>query len=320
MRKLCICVLILCCLMAFAACSKKDSAKEGTTVLATIDGESITLEEFNRELDRIPMNMKMLVAGQDGKKTYLDRLIVKRLILKEAKKEKVEGEKEFQDRLAEIKDQLLIESILKKKVVTNVQIADDELTKYYESHKEQFKRPREINTRHIVVKTEEEARQIQAKLQKGEDFAELARNYSIEPNAKATGGEIGFQPQGSLVPEFEQAAFKLKKTGDVSPIVKTQFGYHIIRLEGLRPPAYAPFDEVKDYIRQNLVQAKQGETIEKYVEELKKSAKITKNEDLLKGEEKPAEKGAPSEKPAAKTTPADKQEKPAPKPEPSPKK
>jgi peptidyl-prolyl cis-trans isomerase C len=307
MRKLCICVLALLCLLA---CAKKDSTKMGTTVLATIDGESITLEEFNHELDRIPMNMKMLVAGQDGKKTYLDRLIVKRLILREAKKEKVEGEKEFQERLAEIRDQLLIESVLKKKVTTNIQITDEELKKYYDTHKDQFKRPREINTRHIVLKTEEEAKQVQAKLLKGEDFADLARNHSIEPNAKATGGEIGFQPQGTLVPEFEAAAFKLKKTGDISPIVKTQFGYHIIRLEGLKPPAFAPFDEVKDYIRQNLVQAKQGETIEKYVEELRKTAKITTNEDLLKSEEKPAEKAAPSDKP----------EKPAPKSQPSPKK
>jgi peptidyl-prolyl cis-trans isomerase C len=317
MRKLCICVVVLLCLVA---CAKKDSTKEGTAVLATIDGESITLDEFNHELDRIPMNMKMLVAGQDGKKTYLDRLIVKRLILKEAKKEKIEGEKDFQERLSEIKDQLLIESILKKKVMTNIQVTDEELKKYYDTHKDQFKRPREINTRHIVLKTEEEAKQVQAKLLKGEDFAELARNYSIEPNAKATGGEIGFQPQGTLVPEFEAAAFKLKKIGDISPIVKTQFGYHIIRLEGLRPPAFAPYDEVKDYIRQNIVQAKQGEAIEKYVEELRKAAKITKNEDLLKGEEKPAEKAAPSDKPAAKAAPPEKPAEPAQKSPPSPKK
>ena len=300
MKKLCIC---LCLLLFVCACAKKEDSK----VLVTIDNDKMTVQEFNKELDRIPVNMKMLVATQSGKKSYLDKLIVKKLLLREAGKEKMDTEKEFQERLADIKDQLLIESLLKKKIAADAKISDDDLKKYYEANKESFKREREISTRHILLKTEEEAKQVQGKLIKGEDFIELAKKYSIDPNAGATGGEIGFHPKGSLVPEYEAAAFKLTKVGQVSGIVKTQFGYHIIRLEGTKPPSYVPFDEVKDFIKQKILQEKQSELLEKYIDSLKKSAKITIEEALLKedkaGAPEKSDKLEKQEKPEAQGTP-----------------
>jgi len=276
----------------------------------SIDGDAITLEEFNKDLDKIPMNMKMLVATQSGKKTYLDRLIMKKLLLREAAKSKIEDEKDFQNRLSDIKEQLLIESLLKKKIAADSQLTDNDMKKYYDANKEKFKKEKEINTRHILLKTDEEAKQVMERLKKGEDFVELAKKYSIDPNAKASGGEIGFHPKGTLLPEYEAAAFKLTKVGQVTGPVKTQFGYHIIRLEGAKPPAYVSFDEVKDFIRQQLIQEKQKELLEKYIEELKKAAKITINEELLK-EEKPAlpEKQEKPEKTESPKTP-EKQEPP----------
>lgn len=283
-------ILFLCATLAFS-CGKKEDSR----VLAEIDGEKITLSEFTRELDRIPLELKMFVLSQVGKKNYLERMITKKLLLREAKKEGIEKEKEFQERLSELREQLLIEMLLKKKITTDFRIDDAELKKYYEAHKEEFKRPPEINTRHILLKTEEEARQIQEKLMKGEDFVELAKKYSIDPAAKVTGGELGYHPRGSLVPEYEEEAFKLKKVGQISGIVKSRFGYHLIRLEGIKPPSYAQFDEVKELIRQRMIQEKQGEILQKYIEDLKKNAKIKINEDLLK-DEKVEPKPAPEKK------------------------
>jgi peptidyl-prolyl cis-trans isomerase C len=279
MKKLFIGIVVVLC---FFSCTKKENGK----VLVTIDKNKITMEEFNKELDKIPMNMKMAVATESGKKSFLDRLIMKKLLLIEANKEKMENEKEFQARLLDIKEQLLIESLLKKKIASNAQLNDEELKKYYEANKDKFKKEREINTRHILLKTEEEAKQIKERLQNGEDFVELAKKYSIDPNAKTTGGELGFFPKGSLLPEYEDVAFKLAKVGQVSGVVKSQYGYHIIRLEGAKPPTFVAFDEVKDFIKQQLAQEKQKELIEKYIEDLKKNTKITINENLLK-EEKP---------------------------------
>lgn len=275
-----ICLLLVASLFA---CKKEDDSK----VLVTINDDKITMSEFNKELDKIPMNMKMMVATESGKKTFLDRLIVKKLLLKEAEKGNIEQDKEFQNRLAEIKEQLIIESLLKKKLTAGANITDESLQKYYDANKEKFRKEREISTRHILVKSEEEAKQVKEKLAAGEDFSELAKRYSIDPNAKVTGGEVGYHPKGTLLPEYEAAAFKLTKVGQVSPITKTQFGYHIIRLEGIKPPQYVPFAEVKEFIRQQLVQEKQKEVLDKYIEDLRKNSKITINEALLK-EQAPA--------------------------------
>ena len=100
-------VILLCVMWCVFACTKKDVGK----ILATIDNEVITLEEFNSQLDKIPTNMKMLVASESGKKNYLDRLIIKKLLLREATKEKIENQKDFQDRLSDLREQLIMESL-----------------------------------------------------------------------------------------------------------------------------------------------------------------------------------------------------------------
>ncbi len=283
-------LVLLCLVFLLFGCGKKE---EGGKVLATIDGEKVTLEEFNKELDRIPANMKMLVLTQSGKQSFLDRYIVKRLLMEEAKKENIEKDKEFQDRLVDIREQLLIESLLKKKVTTNINPSEEQLKDYYEKNKEKFKTGQEVDTRQILVKTEKEAKEIRAKLDKGEDFADLAKRFSIDPSAKSTGGAIGFHAKGTLLPEYEAVAFKLTKVGQISPPVKTQLGYHIIQLQGMKPPAYTPYEEVKEFIKQRIVQEKQNDVLEKYVTDLKAKAKITINAELLKGE---AEKGGPAAK------------------------
>ena len=208
--------------------------------------------------------------------------------------------------------------MLKKKVTTNANQSEEQLKEYYEKNKEKFKTGQEVDTRQILVKTEKEAKEIRARLDKGEDFAELARRFSIDPSAKTTGGAIGFHAKGTLVPEYEAVAFKLTKVGQISPPVKTQLGYHIIQLQGMKPPAYTPYEEVKEFIKQRIAQEQQNDVLEKYVSDLKAKAKITINADLLKGE---AEKGGPAAKveQPPQAAPAEKASEAPPKPEPAPK-
>ncbi len=225
MKNVAICLCLALCLFA---CDKKDDSK----VLVTINDDKVTMKEFNKELDRIPMNMKMMVASQSGKKAYLDRLIIKKLLLAEAQKANIEKDKDFENRLAEIKEQLIIESLLKKKLTAGANITEDDLQKYYEKNKEKFRKDAEINTRHILVKSEEQARQVKEKLQAGEDFTELARKLLYRPQRQSHGWRGRFPSQGTLLPEYEAAAFKLTKIGQTSRIVKTGFGYHIMHGSG----------------------------------------------------------------------------------------
>jgi hypothetical protein len=95
------------------------------------------------------------------------------------------------------------------------------------------------------------------------------------------------------MPDYEKVAFNLKKEGDISGIVKTQFGYHIIRLEAVKPAAYVPFEEAKDSIKNTIVQSRQGEMLEKYIDTLKKASKVTINESLLQAPEKAESKTTP---------------------------
>jgi peptidyl-prolyl cis-trans isomerase C len=199
MKNALICTMCLLLIAGLFGCKKDDDSK----VLATINDDKITMSDFNKELDKIPMNMKMMVASESGKKNFLDRLIVKKLLMKEAEKANIEQDKEFQSRLAEIKEQLIIESLLKKKLASSMNLTDENLQKYYDANKEKFLKEREINTRHIILKSEEEAKQVKEKLAAGEDFSELAKRYSIDPNAKVSGGEVGFHPKGTLLPEYE---------------------------------------------------------------------------------------------------------------------
>jgi EpsD family peptidyl-prolyl cis-trans isomerase len=276
-------LILLFLLLPLLGCSKK---QEGAPIV-TIDGEKVTLQQFNTELDKIPMNMKMAVASQSGKKEFLDKLIVRKLLVKEAKKAGIEKDKEFLNQLDELRETLIIQSLLKKKIPAETKSSDEELQKFYDANKEQFKRDKEVRARQIVVNSEAEAKEIQNKIAKGEDFAELAKRFSIDPSAKNSGGDTGYFPVNRLIPELREAVMKLSKVGQVSTPVKTKQGYLVImKLEGAREGGIVPFEEVKDFIKQKLSQDKQAEALKSYIEGLKKNAKIVINEDLLKSDTK----------------------------------
>ncbi len=165
------------------------------------------------------------------------------------------------------------------------QVTDEDAKKFYESNTEEFKNPETVKASHIlftvnkddseeVVKSKEEAaKKAQARANKGEDFAGLAKELSEEPGAKDSGGDLGFFPKDSMVPEFAEAAFSAKP-GDVSSPVRTQFGWHIIKVIEKKPAGTVPFDEVKDQIVSYLKSTKQREAIQGVLKTLKDGAKI----------------------------------------------
>jgi peptidyl-prolyl cis-trans isomerase C len=239
----------------------------------------------------------------EGRKEMLDTMVIRELILQQASKDGLDKSAELEEKLKDLKKRLVVESFLKKKVETESQVSDTDLQKFYEANKDKFKTGEQIKASHILVKTEKEAKDILAQIKAGGNFEELAKKYSVD-SSSAKGGDLGWFGKGQMVPVFEKAAMSLKE-GQVSDVVKSDFGFHIIKLTGKRPAGIRPLDEVKDQIKGAIMPTKQQEVFQKIKEELKKSAKITVKEDVLKGMGAKQEEGkTDGKKPAEPTKPA----------------
>lgn len=282
----------------------KPAAKNDGQVLADVNSGSITTGDFNRELKNLPDYLKAMADTPEGRKEMLDTMVIRELILQQAAKDGLDKGAEIEDKMRDLKKRLIVEAFLKKKVEIESQVSDADLQKFYEQNKEKFKSGEQIKASHILVKTEKEAKDVLAQIKAGGNFEELAKKSSVDSSA-AKGGDLGWFGKGSMVPVFEKAALALKE-GQVSDVVKSDFGFHIIKLTGKRAAGIRPLEEVKDQIKGAIMPSKQQEIFQKIKEELKKNAKITVKEDVLNGlgakkeegkvdEKKPAEPAKPAE-------------------------
>lgn len=280
------------------ACKPAATGKKAEgEVLAEVNGTVITTQDFKNEVDRLPPYLKPMAQSAEGKKELLDSMIVREVILEKAKKEGIDKSKEVAERLDDLRKRLIVETYLKKKVEADAQISDAELKNFYEQNKQKFKTGEQVRASHILVKTEKEANDILEQLKKGASFEDMAKKYSTDSTA-AKGGDLGWFSRGAMVPEFDKAVFSLKE-GEQSGIVKTQFGYHIIKVTGKRPAGIRTFDEVKEQIKSTLLPGKQQEVFLKMKEGLKTDAKISIKEDVLKSFD-PTADNSQEETPAVK--------------------
>ncbi len=185
---------------------------------------------------------------------------------------------------AQLERNMAIKEFIDKQFVQKVTISDKESKAYYESNPEYFKQPEQVQASHILIKIDSKADEsqkaqarkkienIQKRLQKGEDFAALAKESSQCPS-KAKGGDLGYFQRGQMVPAFEQVAFALKP-GAVSDIVETRFGYHLIKVIGKKPETTIPYKDVKDKLEQHLKREKIQKEVTLYVEKLNEKAKV----------------------------------------------
>jgi peptidyl-prolyl cis-trans isomerase C len=279
-------------LTALVGCQAK-TAQEGKKeqkvgqALAEVNGTTISTADFRKEVENLPPYLKPMADTPEGKKELLETMVIREIMMQQAQKDGLEKSQAVADKLEELKKRVVVEAFLKKKVEEQANITDADLQKFYDQNKEKFKTGDQVKASHILVKTEKEAQDILAQLKKGGNFEELARKSSIDA-AGTKGGDLGWFGKGSMIPEFEKVAFGLKE-GELSGVVKTKFGFHIIKLTGKRPAGVRPFAEVKEQIKAALLPEKQQEVFQKLKEELKKSAKYSIKEDALKGlDAKPA--------------------------------
>ena len=263
-------------------------AKKQEKVIATVGGEKITAAEFDQGLAEMSQLYGDYLNSPAGRKQYLDSLVKEKMVLAAAKKEGLSKRADIKSKLAvleqkidEIKQKKEKEIILEEMLKEKASLGDNDVKDYYNLHKEEFEKPVEIRVSQILVNTEDEANRLIERIKKGENFAKLAKEFSIEKNTAAEGGDTGFLGRRQFVKEFEDAAFGLQKNGDISKPVKTALGYHIIKLTGKKQmPARKLEDEnVETEIKQIL----QKEKLDKWLDEISKKYEVKINEKLFSG-------------------------------------
>jgi peptidyl-prolyl cis-trans isomerase C len=286
MKKLLMLILSISFLFALASCAKKEEQKG--KYLAKVGNVTITQADLEREFKTLPEFAQKLFEGSEGKEKFLEELVKKELLYQEALKKGLEKNTEYQKKVEDFRKLTLIGQLLEKEIETKAKVTDQDVKDYYEKHKEELSSINQIKAGHILVKTEDEAKKILERIKKGEDFTSLAKKYSIDIGSAKNGGDLGFFSPGQMVPEFEAAAFRLKK-GEISKPVRTKFGYHIIRVTDKKTGKPLEFDKVRNAIFQRLSAEKQKEFFDTYIDGLRKTYKVEINKEAISKEEEKKE-------------------------------
>jgi peptidyl-prolyl cis-trans isomerase C len=252
-------------------------------VVVRVNQTRVTVAEFRRRLDlereRVPVHLHAMMESADVQKRYAQDLVRREILLQEAGRRKIDSRPAVTDRVQQVKEQLLLQALLKEEVEDKVQVPEGDVQAYYAGHPEEFSRDR-LRAGHILVQTEQEAQQVLERLKGKERFEALARRLSLDKASGAKGGDLGTVERGSTVPEFEKAAYALK-VGEVSAPVRTRFGYHVIRVTGREQRPATPFAEVREGLTHRLLGERQQAAFEAFVERLRQQATVEVREELL---------------------------------------
>ena len=278
-------------------------------VAATVNGEKITVEELNQQVEQLKKQYPTMFEGADGegrlidfKQRLLNNLIDQELVRQAAEDKDIEVtdadvEKQitqlksgFDDDTAfnealtsagmtldtlqtQIREQLLTQKLIES-LDASATATDAEVKTYYDANKDQFFQDAAKRASHILFKPEdkENAEKVLKELEDGGDFAQLAKKYSTDTATAANGGDLGW-PTSAYVEELQKAIDELK-VGDTSAVVKTPYGYHIIRVTDERDATQQKLEDVKDQIKQILVQQTRADAYQKFLDALRKKATI----------------------------------------------
>lgn len=271
---------------------------EADPVAARVNGEEIKKSDVMREMAALPPQLQQIPVDRLYPQ-LLERMIDQRLIVAEATKAKMNESADFKDRLKHAEERILTDMALREKV--KPRLTEGKLKDRYNTIVSHSKKEEEVKASHILVKTEEEAKAIIDQLNKGGDFVKIAKEKSTDKVSAEQGGSLGYFTRATMVPAFAEAAFAMK-TGETSKTaVKSDFGYHIIKLEDRRTAPPVPFEKVKPQLEAQLAEELAGD----YVDSLKKGVKIERFD--LEGKPLPEAK-PPEVKPEAKPEDAKKPE------------
>ena len=253
--------------------------------------QELTVRDFENEVERIPEADRFEFRLDQGRiDKMLDNMLIRRALATEALAAGLERDKQVKIELERMRESILAKArmIEYQKNLPTVDFAKA-AKEYYTLHKTEFMMPERVLASHVLImaksRTDEEAKKLAEDVRQqalaGADFAELAVKYSDEPGAERRKGNLGFFTRGQMVKPFEDVAFAMEKPGEISAVTKTEFGYHVIRLEAHEKASLKPFESVKDELVNKIKSEYENDRVADYVSSLRSDKSLVKNVDLI---------------------------------------
>ena len=260
-------------------------------VLATIGAEKVTQQDLDQAISALDPQRKMIYSSPEGQRQLVENLVDYKVFARSGRDQGLQNSADFKAAMAQFEEQMLFRMATEKVLVSAGKnpVSDADAQKFYNEHPEVFQVPAAIRASHILIrsdknmpKKDQDAAQKKAadllrEIETGKvTFEEAAKNHSAD-GTRSRGGDLGFFTKGQMVPPFEKAAFALKKGQMTTKPVKSEFGWHIIKVTDTRDASIRPFAEVKDDIKADLTRQRQVEAVKKERDALRAryGAKIT---------------------------------------------
>jgi peptidyl-prolyl cis-trans isomerase C len=251
----------------------------GKDVLAKMGDRVITVGDIEDELAKIPPQFLSHFNDPVRKQQYIQSIVDRMVFAEEAKAKGFMERKDVKEKIDSYVERILYSEYLKT-LTDGLTVTDEEVAKYFETNKASFMAPERIKAKHILVKTEEEAVNIKTELDKGADWDELAKKYSTDKSNASRGGDLGYFSRGRMVKEFDEVAFNLE-VGKIGGPVKTQFGYHLIKVEDKKPAEQQTLEQVDKQVRTKLLGVKREQKMDESRKSLTEKYHLTVNWDKV---------------------------------------
>jgi len=269
-------LLLPCSLLAgllFIAMSGCSQATEESRIVATVNGKPISQTEFDYRWSELSDAARARYDRQGGKKKFLDDLISREVLLQEARRQGLDQSLALRERMERVKEQLILDELMKDAAAQPVQISEAELDAYYQSHDDMLVAARQIRGAQIVMANVFQAKDLKHQINQGWNFSKLAQRYSLDEKTKADGGEFNFSRKGLLDPAIEQFLLT-QKAGAVSDPVETAAGFHLVKVVSRDPDETKHIEAVRQQLKRELYAEKRRKQVEEVLTRLRSSATI----------------------------------------------
>ncbi|KAF0189811.1 MAG: PpiC-type peptidyl-prolyl cis-trans [Desulfobulbaceae bacterium] len=271
---LCLLMTVLVSISATGLLENSHATVASTQPVAIVNGVEIFPIQLEPMIEEFKSKAKKQEVSAEEKEMLLMNIIRRKLILQQKDVNDLRKDQQISKRVKEFEDELVVKTYLQNKIGINLQVSDEEIAKYYEKNSHEFRSPAKVVARHILLPSQQQAVEVLTKLQKGLDFAEMAKQYSIDLPMAKEGGAMGTIEKGKTLPELDAALFILKE-GGISEIVQTPYGFHILTVDKIIPAEISSLEEVKQKIRVIILQQKEALAFTDMVNTLQKGASIT---------------------------------------------